>query len=688
MEYAEDAFRELFEKTQQPTILTAEDGRFVDANQACVDLFGLDNKAKAVGLTPMDVSPEVQPNGRSSAEMAAEYIRTAFETGSCAFEWECVRVNGEHFPVDALITTVELGGKPYIHAVFRDITSRKLAERALAESEDRFRKLFEMTRQAVILVEYGHFVQANQASLDLFGMDKEVQLLGLTPLDVSPPHQPNGLSSAEMATEMTREAMESGSSQFEWECIRTNGTHFFVKVMLTAVSLKDKQIIHAVFDDVTEGRMARNRLEYLAFHDDVTGLPNRRAGQEQLAAAVRRCEQTQTQLAVLFISLNNFQYIDNVHGHEVSSHLMARFGEKLQTCLRSGDSLYRMTNAEFMILLPEVEKINQVINACTKILGIADAPFVLDQIQVSTPASVGVALFPQDGVNGEALTRHASSAMNEARNDRQHAYCFFRAEMDAKRVHYVQTYDALLMAIKRQEFVVHYQPVIDLASGKTVSAEALVRWNHPERGLLPPGEFMGVAEESGLIVPITKWILGEVCHQLMTWRASGRDDLTVAVNLSAVHFVHGTVESDVGAALQASGLPPSCLGLELTESILMNDEDDVLPILRRWRQQGIKLLLDDFGTGYSSLSYLTRFEVDKLKVDRSFITQLQRGSKEESILKAVVQLAHALGLMTVVEGVETQELADFVKELGCNQVQGFFFSKPLSTEDFWERGWA
>ncbi len=673
-------FRKLFERTSQPATLI-EDGLIIEANQASVELFGRENSEELFGLSAIELSPEYQENGRLSVELAEENIRRTMEEGKSELDWECVRKNGERFFIHLILTAVKIDERVLLYAVYNDISRRKEAESRLQASEYRFRHLFEATRQATLLVENGKFILANKASADLLGVDSPEKLVGLSPLDVSPRVQPDGTSSTDKMVEVTTKAIEEGSNEVEWECVRGDGQHMFIRLLLTRIEIDGSLVIHSVFNDITEEKKARDRIEFLAYYDEKTALPNRIMAYQMLNALILVEKERNGKAAVLLVSLSAFRSVRNLQGRKMSDTLEIHATRLLNECLRSGDTLYHLASAEFLLVLPDAA-IPQVENTCRRIRTLFDEPFLIEGVQIISPVSIGIAITPEDGMDSETLVAHADIALTEAKRHSPKGFLFYTRQMSESQTLFVRGRNELTEAVRHEQFVLHYQPKIDIRTGKLSGAEALIRWNHPERALVMPGEFIDVAESSGLIVPMSRWVLKEACTQAEKWRKKGMEGIKVAVNLSAEHFHQNLVEKDVADALQESGLPPSFLELELTESILLEKEHDIFSLLEKWSQLGIQLSIDDFGTGYSSLSYLSRFSIDKLKIDRSFIVALQHGVRGESIVKAIIELGKALDLRLIAEGVETEELIGRLRDMGCDEIQGYYYSKPLPPDEF------
>ncbi len=435
--------------------------------------------------------------------------------------------------------------------------------------------------------------------------------------------------------------------------------------------------------DITKQKEAQSKIEFLAHHDVLTGLPNRLMGVGRLQQAVAAAARHKNHVAVLYLDLDDFKYVNDRYGHGMGDLLLQSVSERLRACLRAEDTLCRLSGDEFMIILPRIDSDRMISNACERVVGDLLSPFNIDGVQVLCSVSIGVAIYPQNGNDDETLMRNADTALYEAKKQQQKGcYRFFEQHMNTTLVQYLETRDALRLALGRQEFELHYQPQVDLRTGRLNGVEALVRWHHPQRGLLLPTDFISVVETAGLIVPLGRWVLSEACRQAAKWHSQGLKFKSLAVNLSALQFSQGHVEQDVFTALRQSGLPPSMLELELTESTLLQYDHSVLDAVAHWQNLGIRLAIDDFGTGYSNLSHLKRLNADKLKIDRSFVTGLQHDQQDQAIVQSIIQIGHSLGLQTLAEGVEDPAVAAQLVRLGCDSAQGYYFGRPMSAAQF------
>ena len=437
-----------------------------------------------------------------------------------------------------------------------------------------------------------------------------------------------------------------------------------------------------VGSDITERKLAQQQVEFLAYHDPLTGLPNRLLLQDRLQQAIAHAERSPTHLALLFLDLDNFKQINDSLGHGTGDALLKEIAVRLGECVRDSDTISRQGGDEFVILLRDLSDPDASTPVLSKILTRLQDPFHAEGNEISTSVSIGVAIYPEDGTDFETLRKKADMALYKAKEAGRNAYRFFDEAMNSEAIEHLVMRNGLRRALERGEFLLHYQPQIDIASGKVIGAEALLRWQNPELGLVSPGRFIPVAEDSGMIVPIGEWVIFEACRQAVAWQRAGLPGLQMAVNLSAVQFRRGNVEATVIAALQQSGLDPALLELELTESILIQNVEQVLAAVKRLKQLGVKLSIDDFGTGYSSLSYLKRFDIDKLKIDQSFVRDLATDPDDAAIVRAIIQMAHSLNLSTIAEGVETPDMLQRLRDFQCDEAQGYHFARPMAASEF------
>jgi len=433
--------------------------------------------------------------------------------------------------------------------------------------------------------------------------------------------------------------------------------------------------------EMAERKQAEARIEFLAYHDSLTDLPNRLLVRQRFADAAAQAKAAGQRVALMFIDLDNFKNINDSLGHAVGDQMLKAVAARIGELIHPGNTLSRQGGDEFLLVVGELADGQALMPMLDSLMDQLQEPMPIGEEQLSISVSIGTAFYPDDGEDFDTLLKKADTAMYRAKAAGRNTYRFFDVSMLKDAADRLRIRNGLRLALERQEFRLHYQPQVDLASGRIIGFEALIRWQHPELGMVPPFRFITVAEECGLIVPIGEWVMQEACRQMVAWQAAGLGPLVVAVNLSAVQFFRGDLEKTVSDALQRSGLPPACLELELTESILIQDTDTMLGMVERLDALGVQMSIDDFGTGYSSLSYLKRFAVDKLKIDQSFVRALADAPEDDAIVRAIIQMADSLGLRTIAEGVETGEVSRLLARLGCHEVQGYFYAKPLAAED-------
>lgn len=432
-----------------------------------------------------------------------------------------------------------------------------------------------------------------------------------------------------------------------------------------------------------EHREAEKKLAFLAYHDPLTGIPNRLLLRDRFDQALTLANRDRFGAAVFCLDLDNFKLINDSLGDHYGDRLLIQVAQRLKTCIRDTDTICRQNGDEFIILLNNARNRGIIEAIAENITDSFSEPFHIDEYSVNTSISIGISLFPHDGQQLDVLLKNANIALYHAKEAGRNTYRFFSEEMNSDALQHMQLQGQLRNALKKQEFQLHYQPLIDITSGRIIGAEALLRWQHPEQGAISPAKFIPLAESSGLIIPIGEWVLNEACRQAQAWREIHHfPPMLIAVNLSALQFKRGNLLETVTGALERSGLPASQLELELTESILLQDMETVMKTLGSLKAIGVKLSIDDFGTGYSSLSYLKRLDVDKLKIDQSFVRDLMEDADDASIVKAIIQLSQTLQLTTIAEGVETSAQLGILKSNGCDQYQGYLFSRPLPAEEF------
>ncbi len=466
--------------------------------------------------------------------------------------------------------------------------------------------------------------------------------------------------------------------------IRRDGSEFAIEDSAAPIHNRDGQVAGAVvvFHDVSRTRAAALKMAHLAQHDFLTDLPNRALLTERLSQAIGLARRHRRQVALLFLDLDGFKHINDSLGHAVGDQLLQSVATRLVACVRDTDTVFRQGGDEFVVLLAEIKQPQDAAHVAETLRVELAAPHCIDGRELHVSLSIGISVYPDDANNADTVLRNADTAMFHVKASGRDNYQFFSADMDQRAVHRLFVEGRLRRALKQEEFLLHFQPKVDLTSGEMTGAEALIRWSSPDLRLVHPKQFVPIAEQCSLIVPIGRWVLREACRQVRAWLDMGLRAVPVSANTSAVEFRHADFLEGVALILKETGLAPRYLELELTESVLMHDAESSVAVLEALKGMGVRLAIDDFGTGYSSLSYLQRFPIDTLKIDQSFVRKIDTGANDTTIVSAVIGMGKGLKQRVIAEGVETPGQLEFLRSKGCDEGQGFHFSHPLCAEDF------
>jgi diguanylate cyclase (GGDEF)-like protein/PAS domain S-box-containing protein len=466
--------------------------------------------------------------------------------------------------------------------------------------------------------------------------------------------------------------------------IRRDGNEFAIEDSAAPIHDQHGAMAGAVivFHDVSVARAIEAEMSHLAQHDALTKLPNRTLLQDRLSQAITIAGRNGTRIAVLFVDLDGFKHINDSLGHVIGDRLLQSVAKRLLASVRTSDTVSRVGGDEFVVLLSEVAHAGDAGVKAGKILAALNAPLEIDQHNLRVTASIGVTTYPEDGQETAMLIKNADLAMYQAKENGRNNYQFFEKDMNVRALERQSVEENLCFALDRDELVMHYQPKINLKTGEITGVEALIRWQHPERGLIGPLQFISVAEDCGLMLPIGNWVLRESCRQAKAWQDAGLRPIEMAVNVSSVEFRNEDFLEGVRAILEETGLSPHYLGLELTESVLMQHAEFTVPVLKKLKAMGVRLAIDDFGTGYSSLSYLRQFPIDTLKVDQSFVNGINADTDDATIINAVINMGSNLNHRVIAEGVETVEQVAFLQAHGCDEGQGYYFSRPVTASQF------
>ena len=665
---AESRLRTMFECSPEP-VWIIEDGRFVECNDSAIHTLGYASKDQFLNTHPSQLSPPVQPDGEDSYSKAERMMALARDKGLHRFEWIHTRADGSTFTAEVTLSVIDLAGRQAIYCAWRDISDRKRAEDALRL----YAKVFENSGEAILITDRSNRIIAVNQALERDSGYCPEELLGKDPRVLSAHKTPR-----ETYQLMWAALRESGYWQGELWDLRKDGMIYPKWAAISAIHDAKGELTNyiASFTDISERKAAEARIDHLAHHDALTGLFNRYSLENRLAQSLLAARRENQQLAVIFIDLDRFKVINDTLGHHVGDLLLIEVANRLSECVRESDIVARLGGDEFVVTLTSLANDMDAALVAKKIVAALGDTYEIDGKQLHTTPSVGISLFPANGEDVDTLMKNADTAMYHAKEKGRNNFQFFSPAMTAAATERLELERDLRSALANSEFELHYQPQVCATQNLVRGVEALIRWRHPERGLIPPLKFIPIAEETGVIEAIGTWVLNEACRQMAAWRQAGFDLQHVAVNLSAHQLRSPDLVSQVQAAIAHFGLSPGELELEITESVAMEDPERAIGQLRALRDSGVELAIDDFGTGYSSLAYLKMLPIHTLKLDRAFVRDIESDENDAAISAATLALARNLGLRVVAEGVETEAQRDFLSSHACNLLQGYLFGKP------------
>jgi diguanylate cyclase (GGDEF)-like protein/PAS domain S-box-containing protein len=588
------------------------------------------------------------------------------------------RANGEEFPIELTVDRVGRGDDQTFTAFLRDISERKQSQVELENREQRFRALVEKSWSGVALLSADlAFCYTGASTERLLGYSED-DLAGTSFLAYIHPREREVLR--ELLSALA--AGSSHESQAELRFRHRSGVWIWLEAF--AQNMLHEPSVGAIvinYRDVTQRKATEKQLEYQAYYDALTGLPNRLLFRDRVVNAIAQAQRNRRGVAVMYLDLDHFKLVNDSLGHSLGDALLSEVAARLQSCVRASDTISRLGGDEFTILLIDTSSSEAIAGVARKILQSFAHPIRVEGHELFVTASIGISIFPGDGEDVETLLRCADSAMYRAKELGRNQAQMFTTSMNERYGRRLVLEQSLHHALERDELVLHYQPIFDRNRKKIVSLEALVRWNHPDRGLVQPTEFIALAEETGLIVPIGEWVLRRVCHDLREWRAAGLPPIRIGVNISAPQFQQLSFALVVGSILREFGCEPALLELEITETVAVQNIETTTTAMRELKELGLRIAIDDFGTGQSSLVYLKRFPIDTVKIDRAFVRDVTTDESAAAIVSYVINLAHTLRLTVVAEGVETNEQWSFLKLNACDQMQGFLFSEPMPADE-------
>ena len=680
---ADERLKITIDSVQDYAILSLDgDGRVDSWNGGAARLFLFDQTE----ILGQDVAVLFASEDREGSILAGRR-REAIGTGRSESSTWFVRKDGSRFFGNDVLTAIrdEKGHISGFSEIIRDVTDRKALEEALFAEKERAQVTLNSIGEAVLTTDLsGRVTYLNPVGERMTGWSCEEAV---------------GRPLAEVFSILDGETRETAPNRMELavrlgktvnvpsNCIlvRRDGVEFPIADSAAPIHDRAGQTTGAVivFHDVSVERAMSLRLSHLAQYDVLTDLPNRTLLNDRLTQAIASARRHGRSLAVLFVDLDRFKHVNDSFGHAVGDALLQSVAQQLVACVRVSDTVSRLGGDEFVIVLSELDEVEDAAITANKVLGVLAAPHSVAGRDLDVTVSIGISAFPYDGQDAEALIKNADTAMYHAKENGRNSYQFFEKDMNVRAVELQALEGSLRHALERQEFLLHYQPKVNLQTGAITGAEALIRWLHPGRGVVPPAQFVPIAEDTGLILPIGQWILREACRQARAWLDAGLGPIPVAVNISTVEFRSKHFLEGIRAILRETGLEPSFLELELTESVLMQHPESTASVLRALKTIGVRLAVDDFGTGYSSLSYLRRFPIDVLKLDQSFLHDIARPeTKDAAIVNAVITMGKSLKHRVIAEGVETEEQLTYLRAHRCDEGQGFYFSPPVAPEQF------
>jgi diguanylate cyclase (GGDEF)-like protein/PAS domain S-box-containing protein len=652
-------------ESQEGIMITDANGFILKINRAFSESTGY-SAEEVIGRTPRIVKSGLHDEAFYDAMWDC-----LNRTGSWKGEIWNRHKNGEIHPKWLTITAVKSEGGAVTHYVGAEID---ITERKKAETELRLAAACFESQEAIVITDAdGVILRVNPTFTEITGYTAE-EVVG---------RNPRILKSDRHNTDFYRRMWEAINNTGKWQGEiwdrRKNGEAYPKWLTISAVKNDSGKVTHyiGVHYDITQRKQAEEKIHGLAFLDQLTGLANRFSLHERLAQALGMAQRNNRQLALMLIDLDNFKTINDTLGHPIGDQLLIQVAQRLAGSVRQSDLVARLGGDEFVVLVPEADSPMDVANVADKILTTVSAPYLIDGHDLHSSPSIGICLYPDDATEAQDLIKKADVAMYHAKANGRGNYQFFKEDIQAAAAARLAIESDLRRALEQRQFVLHYQPQLDLRSGRIVGVEALVRWQHPRRGLVSPIEFIPVAEDTGLIVPLGDWVLEEACRQLAQWRTNGLNDLRMSVNLSAKQFADPGLPLRIEKVLDRTDLPATHLDLEVTESTTMKNPADAAAMMRVLTAQKLSLSIDDFGTGYSSLAYLKQFPISTLKIDRAFVKDIETDPDDASICDVSVLLAHKLGLNVVAEGVETTGQFKYLLSIGCEKIQGYFISKPL-----------
>ncbi|MFP7299276.1 EAL domain-containing protein [Neobacillus niacini] len=664
----EQYYKSLYEQNPDAVIIFDTEGKFISANKA-VSAYGFSQdellqKPFAEFLLPQDL------------DRVMGHFSQALDGKATAYE--CSIFDKEGFQRDIGVTNIPIYVNEKITGVYtiiKDITEHKKAQIDLVEAEAKYRSLIENSLVGVYIIQDGKIVYVNPRLCEMSGYRfDELYGMGINEFIF---HEDLHLVNENI---QKRVKNELGSVTYEYRAVRKDKSVLTVELFGSKINYNGRDAIIGTLIDITERKNNEKMIKHMAYHDQLTDLPNRYLLREKLNETVNFSKQNNQRFALLFMDLDRFKAINDTMGHEIGDKVLVEFAERLKGCVNPNDIISRYGGDEFSILLPNSNE-QRAGEVAEQIISSLSVPFIFYHHEFMVTPSIGITVFPNHGESFGTLIKNADLAMYHAKSLGKNNFQFFNDELNKKAQYELELEVSLRKALEQDQLELYYQPQFNIRNNELCGAEALMRWRHPEKGIIPPAAFIPIAEETGLIIPMGEWAIRTACMENKKWQKAGYPPITVSVNISAKQFFLSKLVEIVQSALADAELEPKYLELEITESITMNVEESISTLLEL-KKIGVKISIDDFGTGYSSLNYLKRLPIDKLKIDQSFIQECPSDINSNTLVRTIIVMAHLLKLQIKAEGVETQEQISFLLEQGCQEAQGYFFSKPLPVSEF------
>lgn len=681
-------------------------GKVVAFNKAAEYIYGYEAREVLGQNISMLIA---QPHAANHDQYLANYKNTGKKKiiGVTGREEKGIRQNGEEFPLEIAVTELRHGTKRFFTGVVRDITDRKQAEEQIRRhrdeletrveertreltqeilerqrAEDKLRlagEVIEALNEGVVIINPDFRISSvNPAYTDISGYDLR-EVIGNFPINHTALSQGGA-----MFDDMWAGLEARGRWEGEFWNLRKSGEEYAERLSVTAITNATGEVMQfaAIISDITKRKQDEERILYQANYDSLTGLPNRSLFLDRLTQAINNMQRSNKNLGLLFIDLDGFKLVNDTLGHDVGDMLLKEAAKRLGTCVRTGDTVARLGGDEFTIIMPNLDDPKNAPLVAQRVLDSLGRAFLLGGHEAFVSGSIGITIFPDDAKDAQELLKNADAAMYRAKEEGKANYQFFTADMNELVKERMVVKNGLSKALENNEYRLLYQPKLDIKSNRVTGAEALMRWESPDLGLVSPVKFIPILEETGMVVEVGEWAIYTACRQHVEWLKQGLPPIKVAVNLSARQLREPSFVNIVKTALKKNNLPPSAIEIEITESMLMSDAPIIVAALEDLHDFGVHISMDDFGTGYSSLSYLKRFPIDTIKIDRSFVNDIHVDHDDAEIIHTIINMGHTLNRKIIAEGVETEEQLDILKAYRCDEIQGYFFSKPLTAEDF------